>query len=131
MKRVLLTGLLLMMAACNPSTAQAKLTKGLKTILSWTATAQMVGETWQQGAVPQQYAQQTLAKSQQEIEKEIQGLSAPPTLEQPLQQLQQTLQQLTVAVQQRNKAAIASSLQQLAIEQQQLDTFAKAQGEQP
>jgi hypothetical protein len=129
MKRVLLTSLLLVMTACSSSTPQEKLTKGLKTILSWSATAQMVGQTWQQGTVPQQYAQQTLEKSQQEINKEVQDLSAPPALRQSLQQLQQTIQHMTLVIKQGDKAAIDAPLRQLATEQQQLGTFAK-EGEQ-
>jgi hypothetical protein len=90
----------------------------------------MVGETWQQGSIPDIYAQQTLEKSQEEISKETKGLTNPSLLQQ-LQALQQTLQQMTEDVKQNHKKAIATSLQKLAGEQQQLEAFAASQGKQP
>jgi hypothetical protein len=62
--------LLTLLMACSRSPSPDKSVKALKTIGSWTATAQMVGEAWQQGRVPQHYAEQTLKKSQEEIAKE-------------------------------------------------------------
>ncbi|WP_333257534.1 hypothetical protein [Microcoleus sp. S13_C5] len=89
----------------------------------------MVGETWQQGSIPDLYAQQTLEKSQQEIAKETKDLTDPPTLPRQIYQLQQTLQQMTTAVKQHRKAEIATPLVQLATEQQQLEALLKAQGD--
>lgn len=128
MKNLLFVSLLLLLSACDRSSSREKQNKALQTIQSWTATAHMVGETWQQGTVPDVYAQQTLAKSQQEIAKETQGLTVSSELKQQLQQVQQTLQQMTIAVEQKNQAAIASSLQTLSKEQHQLSAFATAQG---
>ena len=130
MKQILLVSLLVLLAACGRSSPNEKLVKALKSIKSWTATAQMVGETWQQGSIPDIYAQQTLEKSQEEIAKETKGLTNPSLLQQ-LQPLQQTLQQMTEDVKQNHKIAIATSLQKLAGEQQQLDAFAASQGKQP
>lgn len=130
-KNLLLTSALLVCAACSQQTSSEKLVKPLKTVQSWTATARMVGETWQQGTIPDTYAQQTLEKSQQEIAHETKALTAPYALQQSLRQLQQTLQKMTVDVKQQHKAEIATSLQQLSKQQQQLDAFVRAQGEQP
>ena len=123
-KNVLLTGLLLILTACSRS-PHDKLLEALETIQSWTATAQMVGEAWQQGNVPDQYARQTLIKSQQEISKAMKGLSAPPA---SFQKLQQAIQKMTVNVEQHNKTAITTSLRIISIEQQQLDALAEAAG---
>lgn len=128
MKNILLSSLLLVLAACSQSSPHERLIKTLKTTRSWTATARMVGENWQQGTIPDHYARQTLTKSQQEIGKEMEGLDAPPAI---LQQLQQTIQAMTTNVEQRNKAAIATSLQKISAEQQQLEALAQAEGAQP
>ena len=82
MRKVLLIGLLFVLSACTSS--HAKQIKALRTIQSWAATAHMVGETWQQGTVPDVYTQQTLSKSQQEISKEAEQLTAVPVLKQQL-----------------------------------------------
>jgi hypothetical protein len=128
MKNILLTSLLLLLTACSPSSPHERLTKVLQTTRSWTATALMVGESWQQGSIPDQYARQTLTKSQQEIGKEAKTLNTPPAL---LQQLQQTIQLIGTNVEQNNQSAIAISLRKLSTEQQQLNTLAKSQGAQP
>lgn len=128
MKQLLLTSLLLILTACSRSSAHEKTVKSMKTIESWAATAQMVGETWQQGSLPDAYAQQTLQKSQEEITQEVKGLTDSPSLS-LLQPLQQTLQQMITTVQQHQKAAIVSCLQQFSHQRQQLDALVK-KGEQ-
>ena len=129
MKKALIASLLLVLAGCSPSSSHDQLVKTLKTVQSWTATARMVGETWQQGSIPDLYAQQTLEKSQQEIAKETKDLTDSPALPRQIYQLQQTLQQMTTALKQHRKAEIATPLVQLATEQQQLETLLKAQGD--
>ena len=119
-KGILLLGALVGLTTCSPS-AHEKRVKSLQTIQSWTATAQRVGEAWQQSTVPDAYAEQTLAKSQAEIARETPNLSDPSARQ--VQQIQQTLQQLTAAVKQDQKAAIAAPLQQLLPQRQQLDTL--------
>jgi Tfp pilus assembly protein PilP len=75
MRKILLLGSLLGLAACSRSSSHEKLVKSLQSVQSWTATAQMVGETWQQGNVPEAYAEQTLKKSQEEIARETKDLT--------------------------------------------------------
>ncbi len=128
MKSILFISLLFLLAACGKPSPYDQRTEALKITRSWTATARMAGEAWQQGAIPDQYAQQTLTKSQQEIGKAQAGLSSPPVL---FQQVQQAIQDMTMQVQHHNKAAIATSLQRISAQQQQLDTLAKAAGAQP
>jgi predicted metal-dependent hydrolase len=126
MKNILLLGLLLGSAACSRSPSHEELVESLQSIQSWTATAQMVGETWQQGNIPDAYAEQTLKKSQEEIAREKKDLTE-PSVQQPIQQIQQTLQQLITAVKHHQKGAIAAPLQQLSTQHQQLDVTLKAQ----
>lgn len=129
MKSSLFVGLLLGLAACGRSASEAQV-QALKTTQSWIATAQMVGEIWQQGFVPDHYAQQTLARSQAEIAKQTQDLTDPPALLQQVHQIQQTLQTMTEAVERHDRTTIAPILQQLLGEQQQLSAFGSQQ-EQP
>jgi hypothetical protein len=127
MKKILLTSLLLLLTACSPS-PNDKLVEVLKTTRSWTATAKMVAEAWQKGSIPKRYAGQTLTKSQQEIAKEANTLTNRPIL---LQQLQQTIQLMGANIEGNERMAIATSLQKLSAEQQQLDELAKSKGAQP
>lgn len=129
MKKILLLVSLLGLTACSRSSSHEKLVKNLQTIQSWTATAQMVGETWQQGAVPDVYAEQTLKKSQEEIAKETKDLTE-SSVRQQTEQIQQTLQQLTAVIQHHQKGASAAPLQQLSTQHQQLNTVLKAQEKQ-
>lgn len=124
MKKILLTSVLWLLAACNGSSAHDKLIKLLKTTHSWTATTQMLGEAWAQGTVRDRYAQETLKKSQTEIAKATQDLTPPPLVP----ELQQTIQEITINIEQHNKTALVSSLHKLSIQQQQLETLAQAEG---
>lgn len=130
MKKLIIASLLLLLSACDRSPDE-KLNKALQSIKSWSATASLVGAKWQQGEVPDDYAQQTLAKSQQEITQETQDITIPTTLQQPVQQMQQTLGKMEKAVDQDNRKAIAPLLQTLSKEQQQIDKIAAARGQQP
>jgi hypothetical protein len=135
--RAIASLLALILIGCSNQSKSDKLVKELEAISSWTATAQMVGETWTQGTVPQTYAKQTLAKTRQELAKEAQMLSQPelarqqPQLPKRIRQLEQIVQQMTIAIEQNNKPAIARQIQQLNATQQQLDELAKVQGERP
>lgn len=128
--------LLFVPVACSQPSSDAVLTQHLQTVNSWTATAQMVAESWEQGSVPQRYAKQTLEKTQQEIAKETEALfkeqpQAQSQLAPSLQHLQQTIQQLSTAVGQPETAAIAAPLKQLLTDEQQLQTLIKVQGKKP
>src|SRR6266850_5459658 len=80
--KALLTILLVLLSnACTSSDSATKLEKETNTIISWAATAQMVGEAWHAASVPRAYADRTLQSAQEAIEKEkraIQTLSISP-----------------------------------------------------
>lgn len=130
MKKILLSSSLLVVIACGQSSRQEANVKSLQAIQSWTATAQMVGQTWQQGTVPDVYAEQTLKKSQEEIAKETKDLTE-SSGQQQTKQIQKTLQQMTDAIKHNQKSAIAAPLQQLSTQHQQLDATLKAEKKQP
>lgn len=130
MKKSLLASLSLVLTACSQTTPQEKIVKALESIQSWTATAQMVGETWQQGDISTTYAQQTLEKSQQEIAKETKGINVPSAIAIQIDHLQQTLQQMNTDLKQEHRSEIAVEIQQLAKESQQIDAFIKTQEKQ-
>jgi hypothetical protein len=118
MKTLVSIGWLALLVACSRSPSPQKSVKALKTIQSWTATAQMVGKAWQQGRVPQHYAQQTLAKTRQEIAKESQDLTATPVV---VAQLQQTIAQMASKVDRSPSGAFATALNRLSTQKHQLD----------
>lgn len=128
MKKLLPIGLLLILTACSRATDRDKTVKTLKSIQSWTATARMVGEAWQEARIPQQYARQTLIKSREEIAKEAKELPDPPTI---VEQLKETISSLTDKIDRPDNVAFATSLGKFSTQQQQLDKFTKSQEQQP
>jgi hypothetical protein len=128
MNKILFLSLFLGLAACSRSSLAEKTVKSLQPIQSWTATAQMVGEAWQQGTVPDAYAEQTLKRSQEEVTTETKNLTE--SLTQQPRQIQQTLRQLMAAIEHRQKEVIAAPLRQLSTQHRQLDAVLKIQ-EQP
>jgi hypothetical protein len=123
--------LLTSLTACNQF-ANDEAVKELQTAASWTATVHMTAEAWLQGDIPKPYAQQTLQKAQQELQKEADTLSKvahsqPQGLKQ-LKQIGQITEQISGAIAQNDRAAIAHQIQQLEIQQQQLDHLTKAVG---
>ncbi len=128
MKTLVSIGWLMMLVACSRSPSPEKSVKALKTIQSWTATAQMVGEAWQQGRVPQHYAQQTLEKTQAEIAKESQDLTAPSEV---VTQLQQTIAQMAGQVDGVPSGAFVTALHRLSTQQHQLDRLTEKRAKAP
>lgn len=61
--------LLTLLTACSRSTINEEFKKEQQSVSSWSATAQMVGNAWFKGSLPNQYAQQTLHKTQAELLK--------------------------------------------------------------
>lgn len=128
MRNILLVSLLWILSACSPRSTHDKLVEMIKNTRSWTATAQMVGETWEQEKIPDRYAQETLTKSEEEITKETKKLSQHPVL---LDRILETIQNMTAEVQKNDKVELVTSLQKLTTQQKQLDLLAKKEGAQP
>ncbi len=122
--------LMLTVSACQSNDSKAAIAQEATTVKSWAATAQMLGEAWVQGSVPQVYAKQVLQKTTQELDKEAKTIQKEfadqPQLPQQVQQVQQAVQQMSQAIEQQNPAAIAQPLHQLAATQQQLDRLSQS-----
>ncbi|MBL1178547.1 hypothetical protein [Pantanalinema sp. GBBB05] len=116
--------LLLVLTACRQASPHDQQIKTLKTIHSWAATAEMVGEAWTNGQIPNQYAQQTLAKSQAEIAQARNEITD-TAISVQIQQLDKVLAQINSDIQQQHQSAIAEPLHQLTQINQQLDALIK------
>jgi uncharacterized phage infection (PIP) family protein YhgE len=116
--------LLLTLTACRQASPHEQQIKTLKTIHSWAATAEMVSDAWTNGRIPNQYAQQTLAKSQEEIARENKDVTDASVSAQ-IQQLDKILEQINLDIQQNHRSAIAQPLHQLTQINQQLDALIK------
>lgn len=133
-------GLLLLLstvAACSPKQKASELTKELKTVTSWAATAHMVGDSWLRDTVPTAYAKQTLQRTQKELQKETSSLEkvAPArdrtkVLEQ-LQRLGYTVREMTVAVERKDRYIMTQQIQQLSTQEQAFNVLVGAIGGQP
>ena len=122
---------LTILSACSSKSSAGAVTKELRAVKSWAATAHLIGDKWIQKDVPAVYAQQTLSKVQQELQKERDNLSrkAPPQsrarLIAQVQHLQATVAQMSEAVEQKNFQAMSQQLQQLSAQEQVMSLSAK------
>ncbi|MDF5733156.1 MAG: hypothetical protein PUP92_35510, partial [Rhizonema sp. PD38] len=106
------------------------LSKELKTVSSWAATAHMVGEASIRGTVSTAYAKETLKKSREKLQEQTDKLSKSPEARhnkvlEPLQQLQKTISQMSIAVEQKDNKAIATQLEHLSRQEKTIRTLAK------
>jgi hypothetical protein len=113
-----------LLVACSRSPSPDQQAKALKTIGSWTATARLLGEDWQQERVPQHYTEQTLEKVQTEMQQELKDVPTPPAV---VKQIQQTIAQMAGKVDRSQSRAFAIALRRLTTQQRQLDDAIKAQ----
>jgi flagellar motility protein MotE (MotC chaperone) len=130
--------LLAVLTACSSKSEADKLTKELRTVTSWVATAEMTGEAWTQGNVPTPYTKQTLSTAQKKLHKQTEAiaqLSYDPTqlnkIVEHLQRLESTVNRMSTSVEQQDRSAIAHQLQQLSKQEQTITVLASRAGEQP
>ncbi len=90
--------------------------QALQAAASWAATAHMIGDAWMMNAAPQEYAEQTLLRVHQELQKRFytfqsHSFSTPTavreTLLEHLQSLKQTVGQMRIAVRQRDPSTLS------------------------
>ncbi|MDF5719142.1 MAG: hypothetical protein PUP91_01350 [Rhizonema sp. PD37] len=132
-KKILISNYLLLLTLLNISCSinpNENLSKELKTVSSWAATAHMVGEASIRGTVPTAYAKETLKKSLEKIQQETEKLSKSPEAQEekvlePLQQLQQIITQMSIAVEQKDNKEIATQLQRLSRQEKKIRTLEK------
>lgn len=130
--------LLTLLNACSSTSSEVdEVTKELKTITSWAATADMTGEAWIRGSVPTAYAKQTLQTAQQEIRKQTTTLNKDASVQNnkqllaQLKSIDQTVGQMSMAVAQENRPVVAQQIQQLLIEKKALSALTKTTGGKP
>lgn len=115
--------------ACSSQPSAKDLAKELETVKSWTATAEMVGESWLKQSIPTVYAKQTLQATQAELQKETETVKkvapnqARGEVVTKLQQIEQTVSQLELAVEKDDRANLSQLLQQLSMQKRTLDTI--------
>jgi len=123
------------LAACGQSPDE-QLQSEIKTVSSWTATAQMAGEAWAEGDVPDAYARRTLETAQENLQETAETLKTTEEIpanqksqaEEQINSLRQTLNRMQAAVESDDKQSLAQSLDQLNEQKQALEAFAKSAG---
>ncbi len=114
--------------SCRVRSPIVELKDELETIASWTATAQMVGEEWARGAIPEAYARRTLRSANRALEQEaatINGLTAvgPEPRTQSLsrmEELKQSLLRMQQGIDEGNRARVEEEAGKLKASHQQL-----------
>ncbi|BAY24549.1 hypothetical protein NIES2100_43440 [Calothrix sp. NIES-2100] len=115
------------LTSCSGKSTSEDMTKEIQNVSSWSATAQMVGDAWIQGAVPKKYAQTTLKKAQQEILKEKDNIVKLQTSQKAVAQHKSVLltevlllanktEQMSRAITQANRHQVQKSLKELEAE---------------
>lgn len=126
--------LLTSLAACSRQSSADEVAKELKTVESWTATAETVGDAWIRGNVPVAYAKQTLTKAQEELHKEADKLGknaaakASTDMQEQLKLLEDTVGKMSAAVEKKDSQAMIQQIQQLSTQEQRISKLAQATG---
>jgi len=131
----LLMLLIITLAACGQSPDE-QLQSEIKTVSSWTATAQMAAEAWSKGDVPHAYARRTLETAQENFHETTEALKETEEIpanqksqaEEQISGLRQTINQMQTAVESDDKQALAQSLDHLNKQKQALEAFTKSAG---
>ncbi|MDZ7962932.1 MAG: hypothetical protein RMY34_34560 [Aulosira sp. DedQUE10] len=113
------------LTSCSSKSSQEDLTKDIKNVSSWSATAYMVGDAWIHDAVPNKYAQATLKKAQTEILTERDSIVKIPTSDKSVLLtkvliLADKTEKISTAIAQKNRSEVRKSLAELAVESQAL-----------
>lgn len=136
MRLYLLWELLLLSALTACSSQHENLAQELKTVSSWTATAQFVGESWLQKTVPTAYATETLEATESELHQEMEKIAAAASSQSQTQSLEQLRQiesivnRMVNAIKQEDTGAMAQMTHDLASRQQAIHKLIDA-GKQP
>lgn len=122
---------LIFVTAC--SSPSDKLTKELKTISSWAATSQMVGEALMNGKVPASFAKRTLETAGQNLQDESKTLSKSSDIpseqraraQEQINRIKLLVNQMETAIEGKDRAALAQSTAQLMDEEQAMKSYIK------
>lgn len=110
--------------ACSHKTSTSELKEESQKLSSWAATGQMIGNAWIRGAVPTNYAKQTLTKTQEQLQKEIEQIEKIPASTTAQQNYKSKIvehgkieanisEKMSKAVEEKNKSALKEELSKL------------------
>ncbi|WP_013320688.1 hypothetical protein [Gloeothece verrucosa] len=124
-------------SGCSSQPSTDKFVQEMKTVTSWAATSQMVGDAWLKQDVPTVYAKLTLETAQEKLQKEAETLNKVTPFQQKtrvlnqLQQLEKTVTRMAIAVNNKDNPAVSQQVQILSTHQQALHSLIKETGGQP
>ena len=129
-----------LLASCSGKTSAEDIDKERQSVSSWVATANMVGDAWIRGAVPNKYAEQTLKRATEELRKEKEKIDEiklskdvsehdKSVLGSEVSQLANKTEEMSKAVAQKNRSAVRQKLGELAAEKRSLNKLRKVAGQ--
>lgn len=132
--------ILTLLASCSGKTSTEDMDKETQSVYSWAATANMVGDAWIRGAVPNKYAEQTLKIATEELRKEKDKIDKIKLSEDvserdksmllaEVMQLGNKTAEMSRAVAQKNRSAVRQQLGELAAEKRSLNKLRKVAGQ--
>ncbi|MHC5758640.1 hypothetical protein [Nostoc sp.] len=132
--------ILALLASCSAKTSAEDMDKETQNVSSWVATANMVGDAWIRDVVPNKYAEQTLKKAQQELQKEKEKIDEiklskdvseddKSILLAEVLKLGNKTEEISRAVAQKNRSAVRQKLIELAAEKRSLNKLRKVAGQ--
>ncbi|MEH2274027.1 MAG: hypothetical protein V7K40_04240 [Nostoc sp.] len=132
--------ILTLLASCSSKTSAENIDKDTLCVSSWVATANLVGDAWMRGAVPNKYAEQTLKRATEELQKEKEKIDEiklskevsehdKSVLVAEVFQLANKTEEMSRAVGQKNRSAVRQKLGELAAEKRSLNKLRKIAGQ--
>lgn len=129
-----------LLASCSGKTSAEDIDKETQSVSSWVATANMVGDAWIRGTVPNKYAEQTLKRATEELRKEKEKIDKiklskdvnkhdKSVLISEVFQLANKTQEMSKAVAQKNRSVVRQKLGELAAEKRSLNKLRKVAGQ--
>ena len=128
--------ILTLLTSCSSKTSVEDIDKETQNISSWVATANMVGDAWIRNVVPNKYAEQTLKKATEELQKEKDKIDKIKLSKEVTQhdkslllaeviQLTNKTEEMSRAVVQKNRSEVQQKLGELAAEGRTLNKLKK------
>ncbi|MDZ8222415.1 hypothetical protein [Nostoc sp. ChiVER01] len=129
--------ILTLLASCSGKTSVEDMDKEAQNISSWVATVNMVGDAWIRNVIPNNYAEQTLKKATEELQKEKDKIDKIKLSKDVTQddksvllgeviQLTNKTEAMSRAVGQKNRLEVQQKLGELAIEERSLNKLKKS-----
>ena len=129
-----------LLASCSDKTSAEDMDKDTLCVSSWVGTANMVGDAWMRGAVPNKYAEQTLKRATEELRKEKEKIDKiklsqdiseddKSVLLAEVLQLANKTEEMSKAVAKKNYSEVRQKLGELTVEKRSLNKLRKVAGQ--